>query len=72
LGRELRVVAVALQVRFGRNIDEATRWCVLNAISGGRLSGQRGGDDGVRLKQRLGPMDERGKIELLEVASAPT
>jgi hypothetical protein len=27
---------------------------------------------GVRLKQRLGPMDERGKIELLEVASAPT
>jgi hypothetical protein len=40
------VVAVALQVRFGRNIDEATRWCVLNVISGGRLSGQRGGDDG--------------------------
>jgi hypothetical protein len=27
---------------------------------------------GVRLKQQLGPMDERGKIELLEVASAPT
>jgi hypothetical protein len=49
LGREIRVVAAAFQLRLGRNFDEATRRRgdgVLGATGGGRLSGPRGGDDG--------------------------